>query len=158
VGNIRVKTPSTVDGYLDDDEATGQMFRGGWFYPNDVGLLRGPDQLTLVDRKDNILNIGGRKFSPAPFEEAARAIPFVADCHVTSLVGRQGSSRVVVLVVCRQPTERSVVEAEFRRIRPRHFGLIDVQLVDQIPRTANGKVRRDGVKELHDERVCIRVG
>ena len=62
-GRIRVKTECMVDGDLDDPEATARMFRDGWFYPGDLGVLDGPRRLHVLGRGDEPPNIGGQSGS-----------------------------------------------------------------------------------------------
>ena len=72
-GLIRVKTPLLPGGYLDDPEATARMFRDGWFYPGDIGIVDRRGRLRILGRADDLLNIGGRKYLPDILEESIRA-------------------------------------------------------------------------------------
>jgi acyl-coenzyme A synthetase/AMP-(fatty) acid ligase len=157
-GNIRLKTPAVVPGYLDDPVASAEVFRGGWFYPNDIGVLEGPGRLRLVDRKQNVLNVGGRKFSPAAYSAAVNGMPFVREAFVTSALNPDGVSVCVVLMVTSGEASDGEIAAQLRRIRAPQLGPISVQRVPSIPRTANGKVSLVAARALYDAARCFQVG
>lgn len=66
-GRIRVRTPCMAHAYLDAPAASAAHFRDGWFYPGDVGSLKG-EQLRLSGRESEVMNLGGLKVSPEEIE------------------------------------------------------------------------------------------
>src|ERR1051326_235211 len=88
VGRIRVRTPDMVQGYLGDPEATRRMFRDGWFYPGDLGILHGPGRLQILGRGDDLLNFGGRKITAEALEQAIMTRVTLGDTAVCSIPNR----------------------------------------------------------------------
>ena len=97
-GLLRVRTPSMFAGYIDDPEATGRMLREGWFYPGDLGVLRGSRELELLGRADAVLNIGGAKFLPERLERILRAGIGVEEVAVGSIVSPQSASELCIAI------------------------------------------------------------
>ncbi len=61
VGVIRVRPVEGLTGYLDDEDASRQFFRDGYFYPGDLGEIRPDGRLVLHGRTTSTINLGGEK-------------------------------------------------------------------------------------------------
>ena len=64
-GEVRVRGPGVVGSYLDNPEATAKSFKGGWFYPGDLGYLTKEGALVLQGRKDDMMIFDGMNIYPA---------------------------------------------------------------------------------------------
>ncbi len=96
-GEILVRGPNVVPGYLDDPVATeAAIDPDGWFSTGDVGEIDGEGYLRVVDRKKElIVTGGGKKISPANLESALRDLPLVSQAVVVG----EGRPYLVALVV-----------------------------------------------------------
>lgn len=146
LGRIRARTDIMAIGYINDPEATRRMFRDGWFYPGDVGILRGARQLEVIGRGDELLNIGGHKLSPSMLEGLILRHAAVSDVGVCSTRNPDGLEEVCVALVnpaeAEQELLRHVAEA-FSRVE---LGRYHVITLDQIPRNTVGKIERGRLK------------
>lgn len=146
IGRVRVKVPGLVDGYLDDPEATAALFRDGWFYPGDVGVMPAPRRLQILGRDDDQLNIGGVKIEPSTIEDILLGIsalrPSVQDLAVTSIENVNGIEEICVAVVANEGAEDKSIAEQIKRTLPAEYGNVRVKLVNRIPRTASRKVQR----------------
>src|SRR5690606_316615 len=79
VGRIRHRSFGMVHEYVGEPEATARAFRGGWFYPGDLGFIRSDGGLTLTGRETEVLNAGGVKIDPNRVDHAAMENPSVSD-------------------------------------------------------------------------------
>ena len=68
IGHIRVQGAQVVDGYLNDDAATAQSFRDGWFYPGDFGKFTADGQLIYMGRSDDMMIFNGINIYPVEIE------------------------------------------------------------------------------------------
>jgi 2,3-dihydroxybenzoate-AMP ligase len=146
MGRIRVKTERMVAGYLDDPEATRYMFRDGWFYPGDMGILRSPGQLQVAGRGDEIMNIGGVKYPPSLFEDLVLRHAKVGDVGVCSIRNSEGIEEVCVAVSHADGEDTELLERIAGAFSHIQLGKFHVVRLDRIPRNEAGKIQRDRLK------------
>jgi acyl-CoA synthetase (AMP-forming)/AMP-acid ligase II len=152
-GQIRVRTDCMVDGYLDDPEALGRIFKDGWFYSGDVGILHDAHRLQVLGRGDDVLTIGWRKIAPEVIEDLVLKLGDVADVGACAVPDRDGIDELCIAVA----GQRSADEALLRRIteafRGLQLGRFKVVKVASLPRTPNGKLQRKALKAAMAERI-----
>jgi acyl-CoA synthetase (AMP-forming)/AMP-acid ligase II len=142
-GRVRVRTDAMVAGYLDDPEATSRMFRGGWFYPGDLGILHGVRQLRLIGRSDDLLNIGGAKFAPELLEDLVLRHAPVRDVGVCSIPNAQGIEEICIGVCEDGGDPQALLGAITHAFRGVQIGRFHVVRMAGIPRNPVGKIQRN---------------
>lgn len=147
MGRVRLQADTMASGYLDDPEATAAMFRGGWFYPGDMGILRGPRLLQVVGRRDELLNIGGQKVAPSTLEALVLQYARVGDVGVCSIRNAEGIEEVYVAVSGVQGDDQELVARIRQAFAGRNLGIFHIAKLNRIPRNANGKIERDVLSE-----------
>jgi acyl-CoA synthetase (AMP-forming)/AMP-acid ligase II len=148
LGRIRLQADTMASGYLDDPEATAAMFRDGWFYPGDTGILHGPRLLQIVGRSNEVLNIGGQKIAPSTLEALVLEHAKVGDVGVCSVRNSEGIEQVHVAVSGAQDSDQELAQHITRAFAGRRLGNFFIVKLDRIPRNANGKIERGALKEL----------
>ena len=86
-------------GYLDDDEATGKSWRGGWFHTGDVVRRDASGMLYFVDRRKDMIRRSGENISAADVEAALAAHPAVARVAVLAVPDEMRDEEVLAVVV-----------------------------------------------------------
>ena len=82
-GEILVKGVMVFAGYHNNEEATAESLRDGWFRTGDLGALDENGNLTITGRrKEVIVTAGGKNVSPAQLEDQLRSHPLVSQCVV----------------------------------------------------------------------------
>jgi len=147
VGNIEVKGPIVMKGYLDDPELTQAAIRNGWLATGDLGALDREGFLTLVGRVSEVIITGGFNVYPAEIENVLAAIPGVRECCVFGVPDDYWGERVEVAVVGNGDIDddsiMQTVKMKLGSVRTPK----SVHFVDELPRNAVGKVvRRDLAK------------
>jgi acyl-CoA synthetase (AMP-forming)/AMP-acid ligase II len=142
-GEVLLRGPNTMLGYLDDPEATARAIDAdGWLHTGDVGHLDGRGYLTITDRLKDMFTVGGFNVYPAEVENVlARLDGVVAGAVVGVPDERLGEVGAAYLIM--QPghalSEQDVIAACRERLAnfkvPRH-----VAFVQELPRNAAGKV------------------
>jgi O-succinylbenzoic acid--CoA ligase len=138
---ILVRAPMLLRAYRD---GTDPKDGDGWFPTGDLGQLHGP-RLSVQGRVTDLIITGGENVWPAAVEAALATHPAVHEVAVVGRTDPEWGQRVVALVV---PTDgaRPPTLDELRRhakaTLPAHAAPTAVELVEEIPRTASGKVRR----------------
>lgn len=146
VGRIRVRSELMVEGYLDDPEATRRMFKDGWFYPGDSGVIDSPGRLKVLGRTDDLLNIGGTKYPPEYLERRVAQDPAILDVGVCSLRNPDGIDQVWVAAVAAEVRNDELRKRVLRTLQDLPLGVIQIVKINAIPRNDAGKIRRDRLR------------
>jgi len=147
-GSVRVRTPVSVNRYLDDLEHAGTAFRDGYFDTGDIGYLTDENMLVISGRKKEILNLGGDKVSPRIIEDALTAFYGIRDAAVLSVANRLGIDEAWALVVPNGRLNEEALQKHCReRLAQTHVPVRFISVAD-IPRNANGKVDRDRLNPM----------
>jgi long-chain acyl-CoA synthetase len=141
-GEVWVRGPSVARKYLDGTPL--DTAEGGWLRTGDIGMFDDEGRLDIVDRKKDVINVGGFNVSPAEVEEALEGHPGVSTSVVVGDV--EDDREVVVAHVVPRPgelvTESELVE-HCRRQLSRYKVPARVFLHRELPVTESGKnVRR----------------
>ena len=149
-GEVLVRGRMVMSDYWRDPAATGIALAGGWYHSGDSGHFDREGFLYIDGRLKDMIISGGENISPAEVEAVLLDSPEIAEAAV---VGRPDArwGEAVVAVIAPAPGARPSRESvlalfEGRLARFKHPK--EVHLVDALPRTALGKVRKEAVREL----------
>ncbi|WP_370892237.1 long-chain fatty acid--CoA ligase [Janibacter sp. GXQ6167] len=82
-GEILVQGVNVMRGYRDNEAATAEALKDGWFHTGDIGELDSDGYLKITGRKKEILvTAGGKNVAPAVLEDRLRAHPIISQCMV----------------------------------------------------------------------------
>ncbi|MER5781868.1 AMP-binding protein [Streptomyces mobaraensis] len=146
-GRLHLATESAALGYLGRPEDTARTFADGGVYTGDIAY-RAPDgDFRHVGRADDMLLLGGYRVAPAEIERVVRGAAGVADCAVVGHPDPDGLERATVYVVARDPAAapggvRKAVHAALRDGLAPYKRPSRVEVIDELPVTANGKLAR----------------
>jgi O-succinylbenzoic acid--CoA ligase len=140
-GEILLRAPMLLRAYRDGRDPTTP---DGWFPTGDLGRWDG-ERLTVHGRRGDLIISGGENVWPEPVEGVLARHPAVADVAVAGRPDPEWGQRVVAYVVPREPTDPPRLEALRDHVKqelPAWCAPRELVLVDALPRTALGKVRR----------------
>ena len=151
-GEIVYRGPSTMSGYLHDDEATDRAFAYGWFHSGDAGWFGDDGMLWFTDRYKDVIKTGGENVASIEVEKAVYAAdPKVAEVVVVGLPHPQWGEAVTAFVVTR-PGE-TIDAAELVAALKTHLAGFKVPkavvFVDQLPKTSTGKIQKNVVRSTY---------
>jgi acyl-CoA synthetase (AMP-forming)/AMP-acid ligase II len=174
-GEILARGPQIVMGYLGNEKATRETFdEKGWLHTGDVGFMDREGFINITDRIKEMIKVKGIAVSPAEIEDLLLGHPAVEDVGVTSVpddyAGEKPKAYVVLKAAAlpRLNTEDGVLAIGRELIeyvkakKVRHKWLIEVEFMDEVPKSASGKILRrvlrdrEKTKGAGERRVVVR--
>lgn len=152
---VLLSGPTLMDGYRGDLERTERALRGGWLHTGDAGELDGDGRLVVHGRLDDVIITGGEKVWPAQVEAVLRRHPAVAEVAVVGEVDAEWGQRTVAVVVpaaLTAPPRLDELRSWVREQLPAYAAPRDLVVLDALPATSGGKVRRRELRELVAQR------
>jgi len=149
VGELSVRGPQVMHGYYNQPEETALVLKDGWFSTGDVARIDPDGFAYIVDRKKDMVNIGGMKVYPREVEEVLFQHSAVADAAAVGAPDPE-HGEVVVAFVVKKPGS-TVTEEEliaFVKERIAHYKAPRrIEFRDALPRTGVQKVLRRVLRE-----------
>lgn len=142
VGEICVKGPQVMKGYLRNPEETARTIRDGWLYSGDLGRFDDEGYLYIVDRKKDMIIRGGENIYPIEVEEVLYQMSEVLEAAVVGLpheVYGEVPKAFVVLKEDRSLDENSILSYCQSRLA-KYKVPYEIEFLAELPRNASGKV------------------
>jgi len=151
-GEVVIQGPSVTDGYANNAEANAKSFTAGWFRTGDQGTLGPEGYLTLIGRLKEMINRGGEKIAPREIDDALLQHPAVGEAVAFGCPHPTWGEEVAAAVVLKgEASEKEIIA--FARERLADYKVPKkLYIVDQIPRTATGKIQRRTVADALNAR------
>jgi long-chain acyl-CoA synthetase len=154
IGELIVKGPQVMLGYLNDPEATARTIRDGWLYTGDLAVQDADGFFRIVDRKKDLIITSGFNVYPSDVEQVLRSCPGVADVAIIGVpdVKRGEVVKAVVVPHSRGRFHRSAFDAFCEEHLAKHKRPRVVEIIEaDLPRNFLGKVFRRKLREAHIE-------
>lgn len=151
IGEIRARGPAMLHGYTDPAAFAHAVDEQGYFRTGDLGLLTDSDAIIITGRLKDIIIRGGENLSPFEIESALEHHPAVREAAVVAMPHPRLGEGVAAFIRTEEGAELpSLTElAEFLE----NVGLARqkfperLEYIDDFPRTASGKIRKDQLRE-----------
>ena len=147
VGEMIVRGPAVVSGYLNNDEETADLFKDGWYHTRDLVTLTEDGFLSFVGRRSEMLKIGGIRVYPLEIEKVVKDHPQVRDVVVVRAEERirgEIARCVVELFPEAQLTVRGLQKYCRERLAVYKVPRV-VEFWAEIPKLPNGKIDKKAV-------------
>jgi O-succinylbenzoic acid--CoA ligase len=143
VGQILVRGPVVMAGYLDDQAGTAAALDQGWLHTGDLGRLGDDGVLYVAGRRSDLVVTGGENVHPSEVEAVLLAHPAVADAVVYGVPDDTWGERIEARVVLRTAAVDTGVLAAWCATHLARFKIPKAfHPVRDLPRTASGKLVR----------------
>ena len=148
-GEVIVRGPALMSGYIDNPEANQAAFRNGWFRTGDIGRIDGDGFLFIVGRRKEMIARGGKKIAPQEVDNALVLHPAIGEVAAFAIPHRTLVEDIAAAVVLRPGA--NVSELELRRFAAERLAAYKIPrrivFVEKIPKTAVGKPKRAALAE-----------
>jgi len=149
VGELLVRGPNVMKGYLNQPEATAEALRGGWLHTGDLACVDEDGYLFIVDRKKDMVLTGGFNIYPREIEEVLYQHPSVSEAAVVGLPDEEKGEISVAFLIPRGGP--AVSEGEILRFCRERLAAYKVpkkvEFVNELPRNSAGKVLKRLLRE-----------
>jgi fatty-acyl-CoA synthase len=152
MGEIVMRGNNVMKGYYEDDEATDEAFKGGWFHSGDLGVMQSDGYVRLMDRAKDMVVSGGENIATVEVEQALVSHAAVADAAVIGVPDEKWGERpraFVVLVLGQRASQEEIIDHVRSTIA--HYKAPDeVVFMDALPKNSAGKVQKFQLRERED--------
>jgi oxalate---CoA ligase len=145
-GEVVIRGPGVMDGYVGNPAATAEAFFGDWFRTGDLGSLSG-GYLTLVGRLKEMIIRGGENIAPAEIEQVLMTHPAVREAVCFGVPDDKYGELVGAAVTLSQPAQASELADHCRGQLAPFKVPAQITVLTEIPHTATGKIQRRRVAE-----------
>ncbi len=150
-GEIVVQTPYLFVGYLNNPEATAEVFRDGWYYTGDMGKFDEEHYLYIVGRLKDMIISGGYNIYAEEIERTILNIPQVQEVAVIGVPDERWGEAVKAIVVLKPMARLREEEIiDFCRERLGSYKKPQsVEFVNSLPRVGAGKVAKQQLRQKY---------
>lgn len=145
-GEIRARGPGMFLGYGKREQTEETVDEDGFYITGDLGVLDADMALTITGRKKDLINRGGEKLSAKEIEDILHQHPEVAEASVVAMPHTRLGETVCAYIIASAQSGLTP-EAVIRHVQDsgvaRQKCPERVEIVDQLPKNASGKVRKD---------------
>ena len=151
IGELAVKGPQVMKGYWNQEQETRAVLQDGWFLTGDIAKMDEDGYFYIVDRKKDMINVGGFKVYPREVEDVLFEHPDIKEVGVVGIPDEFSGEAVKAFVVLKDPskklTEQEVISFCLERLA-KFKAPVKVEFMQDLPKTLVGKVLRRKLREL----------
>jgi long-chain acyl-CoA synthetase len=141
-GEIIVRGPNIMRGYLNRPEETAQAMADGWFRTGDIGYQDEEGFVFIVDRKKDMIIKGGYNIYPREIEEVLYQLPQIAEAAVVGVSDEAKGEQVRAVISVRPGAELSQeeVEGHLKEQLAKYKLPTEYMFVEELPKGPTGKI------------------
>jgi len=147
-GELLFKGRNVMRGYYNLPEATAEALRDGWMYTGDIGYIDDDGYIFIVDRKKDLIIVGGLNVYPREIEEVLYSHPKIAEAAVIGVNDELRGELVKAFITLRDgetASEREIIK--YCQERLANYKLPkDVEFMASLPKTSTGKILKRALK------------
>ena len=148
-GEICARGPQVMAGYWQrPDETAKVMTHDGFFRTGDIGVMNEMGQVTIVDRKKDMISVSGFKVFPNEVEAVVASHPGVLECAVVGLPDERTGEMVKLFVVRKDPnlTEQELLAFCHAQLTSYKVPKV-IEFRSELPKTNVGKILRRALRD-----------
>jgi long-chain acyl-CoA synthetase len=159
-GELVHRGPNVMMGYYKDPKATEEARKFGWHHTGDLALIDENGEVLFLDRKKDMIKSGGENVASVKIEETLLAHPAVQNAAVVGLPHPQWGEAVSAFVKLKPGAQAD--EAGLTEHCRNHLGGFQVpklvRILDEMPMTATGKLRKVELRQAFSEHFAGKSG
>ena len=150
VGEIIVSGSNIMRGYWKKPKETADVLKNGWFFTGDLGIMDEEGNISIVDRKKDLILVKGMNVYPREVEELVYQVPGVEAAAVIGIPDSEGDEVIVAYV--KKATDADVTEKSIKQFLKENLANFKIPkhiyFSEDLPLTTIGKVLKRKLKEM----------
>lgn len=157
-GEIVVRAPWLTQGYLHNEQASAELWAGGYLHTRDIGSISAQGSLRLTDRAKDMIKTGGEWISSQDIEHLLLHHPGVNDAAVIGIPHPLWGERPIAIIVANHDANRDALPDQIRQALAvqaeqghlSRYAIPDqVYIADKLPRTSVGKTDKKQLRQVY---------
>lgn len=148
VGELIVKGPNVMKGYYNMPEESAHTIRDGWLYTGDLARMDDEGYIYIVDRKKDMIIVGGYNVYPREVEEVMFEHEDIVEAAVIGVPDPTFGEAVKCYVVSKNP---DLTEDELKAYCAEHLAKYkipeSIEFLEELPKNTTGKILRRALKD-----------
>ncbi len=154
VGEIAVKGPNVMKGYLNKPFETAEAIKDGWLFTGDIGRMDEDGYIFIMDRKKDLIIVNGMNLYPREIEEILYKLESVEEAAVVGKKDQKHGEIPIGVVKFREG--RSATDMELRKYLRQHLANYKIphrfEFWQEMPKTGTGKILKREIKRIINEK------
>ena len=149
-GELCVRGTCVTKGYLNKPDVTAKVFDGeGWFHSGDIAYMDEDGYAFIVDRKKDMINVGGEKVFPSEVEDMMINHPKIKDLVIVGVPDDLRGEAPKAFIALKEGESMTLEELRgyCKPLMAPYKIPVAVAFLDEIPRSAAGKAQRKQLKD-----------
>lgn len=155
IGELVIKGPQVMKGYWNHPEETAMVLKDGWLYTGDIGYMDEDGFFAIVDRKKDMVKVGGENVYPRDVEEVLFQNEKILDCVVAGVPDEKLVDKIKAYVVLKPGCKADSAEViEFCKGRMAKYKVPkEVEFREALPKNMVGKMLRRLLVEEEKQKI-----
>jgi len=149
-GEVTIKGPNVMRGYLNRPEETAKTIVDGWLHTGDIGRFDEDGYLVLVDRAKDVIIRGGENIYPREIEVVAHQLPQITEAAVVGRPDPVYGEEPVLFVSLHANATLSIehIREHLRGLLSKFKLPVDITIMETLPKNAVGKIDKPSLRRL----------
>ena len=149
IGEIVVRGPNVMKGYLNKKQETGEALRNGWLHSGDLGYMDADGYFYIVDRKKDMIIRGGENVYPKEVENLISTMPEVSEVAVIGKKDDIYGEEVVAFIVKKDPQLTGPNVIDFCKTNIAWYKCPkEIFFIDALPKNSVGKIQKTDLRQV----------
>ncbi|MBU1276039.1 MAG: long-chain fatty acid--CoA ligase [Proteobacteria bacterium] len=159
-GEIVLRGPDLMTGYLNQPELTSGTIRDGWLFTGDIGVMDEEGYITIVDRKKDLVIVSGFNVFPSEIDEVLHQHPAVAEAVAVGLPHPTKGEFIKAFVVLKKDQQASPeeIKAFCKKNLSAYMVPREIEIRQELPKSMIGKILRRNLREEDEAKWAARQG
>jgi long-chain acyl-CoA synthetase len=159
-GELIVKGPNVMKGYLNRPEDTAKTIKDGWLFTGDIASLDEDGYIKIIDRKKDLIIVDGLNVYPYEVEEVLYRHPSVKDCSMIGVVHEHDEGKELGIMYVVLQEGKSANQKDLREYLTEHVAHYKIPrrfiFTEVLPRTATGKIMKKELRVWYREKELMK--